>query len=128
MVTHNTQLRIQTKTGGHLSTVTLNEFWSGLDATITFDPRVLYDPYKKRWMITSVAEYDSPDAAVLIGVSQTSDRQARGTLQVDVDPRNKSRADYPCIGFNRNWIVVTVNMFTTCDEHSSAQISMPSIS
>jgi subtilisin-like proprotein convertase family protein len=113
MVTHNTQLRIQTKTGGHLSTVTLNEFWSGLGATITFDPRVLYDPYKKRWMITSVADYDSPDAAVLIGVSQTSDPTGSWKLyKVDADSRNNLWADYPCIGFNRNWIVVTVNMFT----------------
>jgi subtilisin-like proprotein convertase family protein len=113
MVTHNTQLRIQTKTGGHLSTVTLNEFWSGLGASITFDPRVLYDPYGKRWMITAVADYDSPNAAVLIGVSQTSDPTGLWKLyKVDVDSRNTAWADYPSLGFNKNWIVVTVNMFT----------------
>ena len=113
MVTHNTQLRIQTKTGGNLSTVTLNEFWSGLGATITFDPRVLYDPYQKRWMITSVADYDSPSAAVLIGVSQSSDPTGLWKLyKVDVDSSNTLWADYPNIGFNKNWIVVTVNMFT----------------
>jgi subtilisin-like proprotein convertase family protein len=113
MVAHNTQLRIQTKTGGNLSTVTLNEFWSGLGATITFDPRVLYDPYQKRWVITAAADYDSPAASVLVGVSQTSDPTGSWKLyKVDADPSNTLWADYPCIGFNKNWIVVTVNMFT----------------
>jgi subtilisin-like proprotein convertase family protein len=113
LTAHNTQLRIQTKTGGNLSTVTLNEFWSGLGASITFDPRVLYDPFNQRWMITSVADYDSPSAAILIGVSKTSDPTGLWKLyKVDADSRNQLWADYPCIGFNKNWIVVTVNMFT----------------
>jgi subtilisin-like proprotein convertase family protein len=113
MVTHNTQLRIQSKTGGTLSTVTLNDFWAGLSITQAFDPRVLYDPYQKRWMITSSADPDSPTASLLIGVSQTSDPTGLWKLyKVDVDSHNALWADYPCLGFNKNWIVVTANMFT----------------
>ena len=73
---------------------------------------VLYDPFHTNAGYHSV-DYDSPAAAILIGVSQTSDPTALWKLyKVDADPRNTLWADYPCLGFNRNWIVVTANMFT----------------
>src|SRR5207244_1963433 len=32
-------------------------------------------------------------------------------FSIDADPANVAWADYPSIGFNKDWIVVTVNMF-----------------
>ncbi|MBI4552699.1 MAG: T9SS type A sorting domain-containing protein [Candidatus Latescibacteria bacterium] len=113
MVTLNTQVRIQDRTGGVLSTVSLNSFWASLSSPSAFDPKVLYDPYQNRWMFTACANARSSASSVLIGVSQTSDPTGTWNLyRVDADPDNAVWADYPSLGFNKDWIVVQVNMFT----------------
>ncbi|MBX7221532.1 MAG: hypothetical protein K1Y36_16395 [Blastocatellia bacterium] len=111
MVTLNTQIRILSRTGTAISTVSLDSFWSrvGGDA---FDPKVLYDPFENRWMITSTADGFDPMSAVLIGVSQTSDPTGNWNLyRIDADKNDVVWADYPSFGFNKDWIVVTCNMF-----------------
>jgi subtilisin-like proprotein convertase family protein len=116
MVTLNTQVRIQNRAGGIISTVSLDAFWASLGSPSTFDPRVFYDPFNNRWMITSVADGQEATSAVLIGVSQTSNPTGNWKLyKVDADPNNEAWADYPYLGFNKNWIVVTVNMFGIFD-------------
>lgn len=112
MVTLNSQVRIQNRTGGIISTVSLNSFWSGTGATGVFDPKILYDPYQNHWMFTAVSNSRSSASSVLIGVSQTSDPTGAWNLyRIDADPANAGWADYPSFGFNKNWIVVQVNMF-----------------
>ena len=118
MVVLNTQIRIQTRTGAALTTVSLDSFWAGMPGPwagsnpSTFDPKVLYDPYNKRWMFTVTADGDEPTSAVLVAVSQTSDPTGVwNRYKVDVDSTGAAWADYPSLGFNKNWIVVTVNMF-----------------
>src|SRR5262249_16663391 len=45
--------------------------------------------------------------------SQTSDPTGSwNEYSVDVDPANAAWADYPTVGFNKNWIVVSMNMFS----------------
>jgi uncharacterized repeat protein (TIGR01451 family) len=113
MTVLNTQVRIQSKTGTITSTVTLDGFWSSLGAPNPFDPKVLYDPYSNRWVFTACADPQSSTSSVLIGVSQTNDPTGTWNLfRVDVDATNTVWADYPSIGFNKDWIVVQVNMFT----------------
>ncbi|HVF56281.1 MAG TPA: DUF4214 domain-containing protein [Pyrinomonadaceae bacterium] len=119
VVVVNGRVRIQSKTGALLSTVGLKTFWSRLypgrpvgdiDA---FDPKILYDPYGQRWMITTCVDRDKPESAVLIGVSQTSDPTGGWFLySTDADAANLVWADYPSMGFNKNWIVVQMNMFS----------------
>jgi len=112
MVTLNSQVRIQDRKGKAISTVSLDSFWSRLNIAFTFDPKVLYDPYSNRWIFTACADGDMDTSAVLIGVSQTSDPTGNWNLyKVDADPTNATWADYPSIGFNKNWIVVQLNMF-----------------
>ncbi len=114
MTTLNTQVRIQNRTGGVISTTTtLTSFWSSTGASGVFDPKVLYDPYAKRWMFTAVSNSRSASSSVLMGVSQDSSPTGAWNLyRVDVDPANRVWADYPSMGFNKNWIVVNVNLFT----------------
>ena len=113
MVTLNSEVRIQNRTGGIISTVSLDSFWSRLGNLNTFDPKVLYDPFNNRWIFTACANPESTASALLIGVSQTSDPTGSWKLyKIDVDSTNTLWADYPSIGFNKNWIVVAVNMFT----------------
>lgn len=120
MVTLNSHVRIQNRTGGVISTVRLSAFWSSLNnpnAPNPFDPKVLYDPYVGRWIFTSCADPRLSTSSVLIGVSQTSDPTGNWNLyRVDVDAANRLWADYPSIGFNKNWIVVNVNMFTLVND------------
>ncbi len=113
MTALNSQVRIQDKNGAVLSTVTLNGFFSPLvGAASVFDPKVLYDPFAGRWIITAPANSNSANSALLIAVSSTNDPTGSWTGYLfDVDPANAVWFDYPSIGFNSNWIVVTGNLF-----------------
>jgi hypothetical protein len=113
MTTLNTQVRIQNRAGSIISTVLLSSFWSPTGASVPFDPKVLYDPYAKRWMFTAVSNAQSSASSVLMGVSQDSNPTGTWNLyRMDADPTNRVWADYPSMGFNKNWIVVNVNLFT----------------
>jgi len=113
MTTLNSQVRIQDRTGGVISTVSLNSFWSSLSSPSAFDPKILYDPYSNCWMFTSCSNARTSSSSVLMGVTQTSDPTGTWNLyRIDADPANRVWADYPSFGFNKNWIVVQMNMFT----------------
>lgn len=113
MVALNTQVRIQDKTGTTLSTVSLDAFFAALGGSPNmFDPKVLYDPFAQRWIITAPANSKSAASALMIGVSATNDPTGVWQLyQFDADAADMTWFDYPSIGFNKNWIVVTGNMF-----------------
>lgn len=113
MTVLNTQYRIQTRSGQTISTVGDDSFWASLSNPSAFDPKVLYDPYNSRWMLTAVSNSRSAASSVLIGVSQTNDPTGNWNLfRVDADAADLVWADYPSLGFNKDWIVVQVNMFT----------------
>ncbi|HKY30175.1 MAG TPA: lamin tail domain-containing protein [Pyrinomonadaceae bacterium] len=118
MTTLNNNWVVQNKTtGAQLSGVTMDAFWSGTTAAGTFDPRVQYDPYNDRWIVAGVSNARSPDSSILIGVSDTSDPEGTFTLfrfQADDSSGtlNDEWADFPMLGFNKNWVAVGVNMFT----------------
>jgi hypothetical protein len=112
MTTLNSQARIQNRSGAKLSTVSLNSFWASLGGLDVFDPRVTYDPMAGRWVFSAVANSELPSASVLIGVSATSDPTGQWFLyRVDVDPDNLVWADFDSVGFNKDWIVVSANIF-----------------
>ena len=114
MVTLNSQVRIQDRNGTNISTVSLLGFWASLGVNDVFDPKVLYDPYGQRWMTTAMAQRLSPASSILVGVSQTSDPTGAWNLyRVDADTNNLAWVDFPSIGFNKDWIVVSANMFPT---------------
>src|SRR2546430_8471770 len=119
MTVLNTQVRIQTRTGVVLSTVSLDFFWASVGSPSAFDPRIRYDPYGGRWIFVAGANGGSTASAVLIGVSQTSDPTGLWSLfSVDADASNATWADFPSVGFNKDWIAVNANMFTV-DANSS---------
>lgn len=124
MVTLNSQVRIQNRTGGAISTVSLNSFWSSLGNPDVFDPKIIYDPFNSRWIFAASANPGTAASSVLIGVSQTSNPTGTWNLyKVDVDAGNALWADYTGLGFNKDWIVVRVNMFTvSSDAFSRANI------
>ncbi|MEI6817729.1 MAG: hypothetical protein WCL14_14055, partial [Bacteroidota bacterium] len=114
MTTLNSQVRITDKTGVVVSTVTLNAFWSPVGGSpSTFDPKTIYDPYSNRWITTAFANPQTTTAALLIGVSQTNDPTGAWNLfKITVDATGTNWLDFPELGFNKNWIVISGNLFT----------------
>jgi len=116
MTVLNTQVRIQTRTGTVLSTVSLDGFWASVGNPSAFDPKILYDPYGSRWIFAAGANGGSTTSAVLIGVSQTSDPTGLWNLfSVDADITNATWADFTSVGFNKDWIAVNMNMFSVAN-------------
>jgi hypothetical protein len=124
MVTLNSQIRIQTRAGTTLNTVGLNTFWSAVaGGSGVFDPKVLYDPFSNRWIFTACDDPRSGSSGILMGVSQTSDPTGTWNLyKQDADADDVVWADYPSIGFNKDWIVVSVNMFTSANAFSREHV------
>src|SRR5437899_1471279 len=113
MTVLNTQIRIQDRTGAVLRTASMDSFWASLGSPNAFDPKIFYDPYGGRWVFVASANGNTISSAVLIGVSQTSDPTGVWNLfSVDADASNATWADFTSVGFNKDWIVVNMNMFT----------------
>jgi hypothetical protein len=73
----------------------------------------LYDPFANRWIFAIVSDPENGNSSVCIGASQTSDPTGQWNLfRFDADNTDTLWADYPTLGFNKDWIVVSVNMFT----------------
>ncbi|HKS10952.1 MAG TPA: lamin tail domain-containing protein, partial [Pyrinomonadaceae bacterium] len=122
MVMLNNNVVIQDKqTGAQLSLVSLTSFWSSTGATGTFDPRILYDAFNNRWIVAAVSNAQTANSSVLVGVSNSSDPQGTYNLFrfiVGCAPGSPGCnaagewADFPMIGFNKNWVAVGWNQFT----------------
>ncbi|MEO5646998.1 MAG: hypothetical protein ABIQ56_01480, partial [Chitinophagaceae bacterium] len=112
MTTLNTQVRIQNKQGGMISTVSLAGFWAGIGHTDIFDPKITYDPYGRRWIFVCCATRSAAGSALLVATSDSPDPTGNWSqYAIDADPGNTFWFDYPSLGFNRNWIVVSGYMF-----------------
>jgi len=111
----NTQVRIQTRTGTTIQTMTLSNFWTSTNIggfTEVFDPRIVYDPYNNRWIACAGVEPFSSNSGILVGVSLTSSpTNGWNVRRVKADPTSQRWADFPMLGFNKDWIVVGANMF-----------------
>lgn len=114
MVTLNNNVTIESRTGAILQTVPIKGFWSSLgNINEAFDPRVLYDPYAGRWIMSSGANGATPSASILLGVSENRDPTGGWFLyEVPLSASGANWADYPTLGFNGDWIVVQANVFT----------------
>src|SRR5262245_35611737 len=100
-------------TGAVLSTVSIGTFWGPVGGNGPFDPKTLYDPVQQRWIAVALSDARSIASSILVGVSQTSDPNGAWNLfRVPCDTTGVNWADFPCVGFNKNWIAVNVNLFT----------------
>ena len=113
MTTLNTQVRIQNLTGGIISTIALNSFWASLGSLNVFDPKILYEPFNNRWIFSAAANGNSSTSSLLVGVSQTNNPLGLWNLySIDADAANTSWFDFPSMGYNKDWVVISGNMFT----------------
>ncbi|MGH9971112.1 MAG: hypothetical protein ACREBG_25415 [Pyrinomonadaceae bacterium] len=118
----NNNYKVQNKvTGAQLSLVSIDAFWASTGATSPFDPRVQYDPYNDRWLLSVVSNAQTANSSILVGISNTSDPQGTYTLfRFIVGCANGAPgcaaggewADFPMMGSNKNWAAISVNMFS----------------
>jgi len=105
----NTEVRVQDKNGGEQSRMTLNTFWG---RSSMFDPRIHFDALSHRWLATAVRNAASANSELCLAWSQTSSPLLGWfTFCFDADSPNQFWADFPQVGYNKDWVVITVNMF-----------------
>lgn len=109
---HNNNYRIFNKSDGAvLSTVGTATFWAPSGETALnglTDPRTLYDPYNNRW-IAVMQTVTTGAGNILVAVSQTSDPSGNWFLYRFA---TGATIDFPNVGFNKNWIAVSINRYT----------------
>jgi hypothetical protein len=113
MVTLNSNYVIERKSDGRvLSTVSMDAFWAAVGARHPFDPRVLYDPYSDRWLVSAAGDPLLASSQILYGISDTADPQGTWHLYaLPADGTGATWADFPTLGFSRNTVAIGVNMF-----------------
>jgi hypothetical protein len=109
---HRSNFVVQDKaTGAVLSSVPTETFWSVTGASGVFNPRVLFDRASNRWLLAAASNARSAASSILLAVSQGSDPQGNYYLfRYDADATDAMWADYPSLGFNKNWVTISVNL------------------
>jgi hypothetical protein len=120
VTTTNEKVITHTRAGVVLSSVTLDAFWAtvllGGTPPSTFDPKIYYDRFNSRYIIVTTADAQIETSATLFAVSQTNDPLGTwNRYAIDADAAATATggkwADYPSVGFNKNWIAIQVNLF-----------------
>ncbi len=115
----NNNVRILDKSDGSVvSTVGVNTFWAATGASPNnyTDPRTVYDPYNGRFIAIMQGDLDnSTGNSLVIGLSDTDDPAGSWHLYRTILFLNGSSAlyDFPTLGFNKNWITVSINRFNS---------------
>ncbi len=113
VVALNGRVRFQTRTGQPLTDFPLSGFFSAVDSGSgdVFDPLVRFDSLGNRFVMTAMADRSSPDSAVLIAVSQSSDPTGSWRFfRLDADPQDFGWADFAKLGIHNDWVVVSANL------------------
>jgi uncharacterized repeat protein (TIGR01451 family) len=111
MVTLGSQVRIQNRAGGVISTVSLDAFWGSLGSSNVFDPRLIYDAKNQRWLTTAIANPATNNAALLLAVSETSDPTGNWFRhQIRVDLTDGVYASSPNLGLGEDWVIISASM------------------
>jgi hypothetical protein len=107
----NSDVLIQNKAGGQISKVSLASFWSSIAKNSLTDPHIQYDPVSGRWY-ASIAFYpDSSASGVALAVSATNDPTGGWRFFTSASGSTTYWPDYPQLGYNNRWIVISGNMF-----------------
>ena len=114
----NNNYRIRDKaTGVTQLTVGTATFWNPVVTDKTLlnqltDPRTTYDPINNVWL--ACMQTTNSTGLILFAVSFTSDPAGSWHLY-GLSPAftGAPRLDYPILGFNKNWLVVTINAYTS---------------
>ena len=100
--------------GAVVQTSSLDQFWRNagtVPTNFSFDPRVVYDPFSDRYLAASTNNPTQPND-FLLAVSKTSDPiQGWTGFAIKSDVTQQRWADFPTLGFNRDGVYLSANMF-----------------
>ncbi|MDX3575385.1 MULTISPECIES: hypothetical protein [unclassified Streptomyces] len=118
-VTNGTGLGIFRKSDGvNVATVSFASFF-GYTTTRIFDPRVVYDKQRDRWIVVAEA-FPEPNTTVqnvFLAVSTTSDPTGSFFVyRMDV-PEGTDFFDYPQLGLNEDAVIITGSIFDPTDAY-----------
>ncbi len=124
METTNQQFGIFNKSNGsQVANVSLNNFCKNetTDTTTTgyYDPHILYDALHGRFLGVVDATLTNGDGGLFLVISQTSDPTGNWyvyTIDGGVSQNatgSPNLLDFPEMGYNENWVVLTANQFTS---------------
>lgn len=126
MTTLNTEIKIQNKTGGSVSTLSNSGFWTVEETTDIYDPKILYDPFTQRFYFVDLDGASSAGTNILLAVSQTNDPTGAWN-QYKIKTNNGDPTlwfDFPSMGYNKDWIVVSGNMFTDGPSYTFTKVKL----
>jgi hypothetical protein len=137
----NDELQAHTRTGVRLGAVSHRTFWQATNSLSPFDPRVVYDRANQRFIVVALDHAGTDESSVLIAVSQSSNllggwvmmRYLACTPSYPCGATGKERyADFPMVGFNRNWLSVNYGMlartgFPSVFDNRSLVVSYPAL-
>lgn len=114
----NDSVGVFSKTGVKLQEMALEQFFSPLNPTFTFDPRVLYDQYSGRFIAVALDGSGAPNSWFFLAVSETFDPTGRWffwKIDADMDGTQQTDqwADFPDLGVDQDAVYLTANMFPT---------------
>jgi len=113
----NTGLRLTNRSGGDQMLSSLNDFFGELYPPVLFDPRIHYDNESGRFFLIAVSFTQSPRRSfIFLSVSRTNDPGSLSAPEEWCNYRINAKragawADYPTMGMNERWFVVSTNHF-----------------
>jgi hypothetical protein len=126
----NSEIVVKNKLDGTIANgiIRLNNFFStvtfGNGPPSCFDPRAIYDYEFQRFIvITAVNAREVNNSGYIIAISQPGNPLGNWTFYgINSDPGGTTWFDFPYIGFNKNFLVVTANMFTANNTFNNSKI------
>lgn len=109
--------KVQDRGGGQIEATDMYSFWGSVAGCLT-DPRVIYDPLSNRWVISEMSwncTSSMKSSYLLIAVSATGDPRPSAPwykTQYRYDPTDQCGIDFPNLGLNSQWVVVTADILT----------------
>lgn len=123
METTNQEFDLYTKDGTFNSSVSPYTLFASTGGSFFFDPHVLYDETHGHYLIVVGITLANGDWGVCLAVSETSDPTGSWYIYAyDGSGSPHDLFDFPLIGYNSNWIVVTGNDFINYDNGGNTVI------
>ncbi|HWB62873.1 MAG TPA: PKD domain-containing protein [Chitinophagales bacterium] len=115
METNNLKFDIYTKTGTHQTSLSITSFFNATGGNGYFDPHILYDNVYGRFIVCIDGNVSNGHGGLFVAVSKTSDPTGAWWLYSidDGDGNSSHLLDYPEMGYNNKWVVLTANMFAS---------------
>ncbi len=116
VTTVNDFINVKDRSGNVRLSESLFTFWSSLSplASNLTDPRVKFDPFAQRFVITQSADFQTNSGRLFVAVSKTADPTAGFFFyQIPASPAGNHWVDFPQSAINSKWVAVSSQIVGT---------------